>query len=280
MKTFLIVFIIVFSYQFSFGQEALSDTTQTPNQISTDTLEQGEEEMPNLDGNGREVSDRKWSYSANLNGEFRKGNLERSLVSLRGSLDYSNKNSVFGFYTTPSFMFGKTNGLLQERELRIDANATAFYSKSNYYLLAFSVFETSNLRGFNSRIFYGGGLGIRVLGGINKEKAKVKISTTHTILQELTDYINATDINVIRYSARIKFSAKISDSKLSMFSTSFFQPALNKNNLRWNSIFGLNYELSKKIGVNLSYDTSYESVVIEGRKNSDQHLMFGISFSQ
>lgn len=224
----------------------------------------------------------KLTYSLGLEGDFRRGNLQRDLYTARGTLEYVPKRAWLGFYTSPRYSYGKTAGLLQEDELFVDLNATAFYARSDVYGLAFGVVERSNLRKIDRRLYGGAGVGWRITGGLRNPKAKLKVSVTNAILYESTDFLEtdgqpSRDVTVLRNSTRLRVAGSWLGGRLTVANTTFVQPALNQPNLRANAITQTLLQLTKRLAFSLTLENSYENVVAAGRQNADHQLTFGLT---
>jgi hypothetical protein len=213
-----------------------------------------------------------------VDGDYRKGNIERRLLKTRFSLNYETPKSIVGFNTNPRFNYGTFKGVLNEQELFLDINTTLYAYQQRLYYLAFGIFEKSNLRKINSRTLGGVGIGYRILGDKNA-KTRYKLAVTTALIYETTDYFNKTDIEVIRSSTRIKFSGEIIKGVVFLNNNTFIQPALNKPNFRWNAITQLQLRISKGFFVNTILENSYESVVPDGAQNTDVAVSFGLSYS-
>jgi len=218
-------------------------------------------------------------FGVGLDGDFRKGNVTRNLLKARLSLNYETPKSILGFSTSPRFAYGTFKGVLNEQELFVDFNTTLYAYQRKLYYLAFGIIEKSNLRKINTRALGGVGFGYRIFGDKNHPNSRIKLTVTNAIVYEATDYYKKEDIKVIRSSTRVKFGAEIIKGKLFFNNTTFIQPALNKNNFRWNAITSFSVKASKKLTFNVLLDNSYESVVPDGIQNTDIALTFGVSFS-
>jgi len=224
----------------------------------------------------------KLTYSLGLEGDFRRGNLQRDLYTVRLTLEFVPKLAWLGFYSSPRYSYGRTNGQLQEDELSVDLNGTAFYNRHDVYGLTFGVVERSNLRQINRRLYGGVGIGWRITGGLRDPDAKLKVAVTNALLYESTDFfetggVPSRDVKVVRNSTRLRLTASWLDGRVTLASTTFFQPALNRPNLRANAVTQALIQLTKRLAFSLTLENSYENVVAAGRQNADHRLTFGLT---
>lgn len=224
----------------------------------------------------------KLTYSLGLEGDFRRGNLQRDLYTVRLAVEFVPRRAWLGFYSSPRYSYGKTAGQLQEDELFVDLNGTAFYNRRDVYGLAFGVVERSNLRQINRRLYGGAGVGWRITGGLRDPNARLKVAVTNAIFYEGTDFIEkpgegTRDVTVLRNSTRLRVTASWLDGRFTLASTTFFQPALNRPNLRANAVTQALIQLTKRLAFTLTLENSYESVVAPGRQNADHRLTFGLT---
>ncbi len=218
-------------------------------------------------------------YSIGLDGTMSSGNVNRQLLNIRMTLNHENPKTIWGFFTSPKFQYGTNSDILQERELFLDFNNTFFYSQSDVYGLLFGNFEQSNIRKINTRTNVGIGIGWRILGGKRTPKSHVKLSVSNAILHEKTDFIIKQDREVFRNSTRLRISVDLIPNQLIFNSTIFFQPSLNDNYLRWNSLSSLSYKVGKHIAFLASLDTIYENFNIVGIQNSQVNATVGLTYS-
>ncbi|MDJ1471450.1 DUF481 domain-containing protein [Xanthocytophaga flava] len=222
-----------------------------------------------------------WTYVLGLDGMINSGNVNRKLLTLRLGLNHENPNSIWGFYSSPRFQYGTNNEVLQEREVFFDFNNTWFYSQHDVYGLLFGIYEQSNLRQINDRLNIGVGVGWRIIGGKRLPSSRVQVSISNAFLREATDFISSDteDLNVLRNSTRFRFRVEIIREKLTLQSTIFFQPAINRKNLRWNSISQLVFKLNKHFSLTSTLDNSYESYNVAGVKSSQLNSTLGLSYT-
>lgn len=203
-------------------------------------------------------------------GNFAKGNVNRSLMVLRAEVTFS--GPVINIATNPRFTYGKQNGILAERDSYVDVFVDVF-KKSKTYLFGLGALETSNLRKIDLRQMAGAGVGYRLIQNINNN-----LSLTNAILYESTDFQEKSLVKTIRNSFRVKGKHSVLQDKIRFNHITFLQPALNDlSNFRWNTIISLELPINKWVTLRTSFENSYESVVEATRKQNDSRITFGVS---
>jgi hypothetical protein len=203
-------------------------------------------------------------------GNFTRGNVNRSLMVLRAELTFS--GPALNIATNPRFTYGKQNGILAERDSYLDLYVDVF-KKRRTYAFGLGVLENSNLRRIDLRQMAGAGIGYRVV----KNKTN-DLSLTDAILYESTNFREISTVTTIRNSFRIKGKHSFIQDKLRFNHLTFIQPALNDfSNVRWNTIMSLELPLNKWVTIRTSFENSYESVVEATRKRNDSRITFGVA---
>ncbi|GAB3261894.1 hypothetical protein GCM10027347_27240 [Larkinella harenae] len=212
-------------------------------------------------------------YKLTADGTITAGNVDRALIQVGGAFDWA-VSKLFRFASNPTFAYGRQNQQLNEREFTADFRAS-YLQERRFYYLAFGATEISNLRKIRNRLTGGAGVGYKILSRKN-----AFLSVTNVLLYEYTDFITNTaevpDINVLRNSTRLFGEYQWDDGRYSVSHTTFFQPALNQPNLRWNGNFSFQMRLTALISVRTMIQNSYESVVAVGRKNNDLRWTTGV----
>lgn len=216
----------------------------------------------------------KFKSRLSADGTYTSGNVDRALIQLASGLDW-NVSKLLNLSSSQSFTYGQQNKVLSEREIFIDARGTILPEKT-LYILGFTSFEKSNLRQINSRFIWAAGLGLKLI-----QKKNAYLSVTNVFLYEWTDFIinnEFPDKNLWRNSTRVFGEYTIDDGKLFISHTVLIQPSFTQKNFRWNGNLTLRYQITKRTGIRSTIENSYESVVVEGRKNNDFRLTFGVVF--
>ncbi|MCU0353952.1 MAG: DUF481 domain-containing protein [Cytophagales bacterium] len=220
-----------------------------------------------------------WTYSLGIDGMFNSGNVNRRLLTVRGTVSHETPNSIWGFFSSPRFQYGTNNEILQERELFVDFNNTWFKARHDVYGLFFGAYEQSNLRQINHRLNVGVGAGWQIVGGRRVPSSRFQLSLSNALLREFTDFISIPDRDVYRLSTRLKVRYEIVKEKLTFQNTTFYQPALDQRNLRWNTISQLVFKLSKQLSLTATLDQSYESVNVQGVRSNQLNATLGLSYA-
>lgn len=216
----------------------------------------------------------KYKYHLGIDGNFSFGNVNRTLFATRTSLDVDVHKKI-RLSTSPFFIYGRYNKILNERELFGDIRSSFWYSHQ-IHPISFISFEKSNLRKIGFRSVYATGFSYKLL-----DKAKAKISVTDFILYESSDYIKSVafaDRRLWRNATKLQGEYKINKDKFILSHLINVQPAITQDNIRWNANLNMRYMLSKQISFRMILEDYYESLVVPGRKRNDFRLMFGLGW--
>jgi hypothetical protein len=245
------------------------DSTQTAQPDSTQT----DENDPEDDEKELADTDSPYRYRLTADGTATRGNVNRFLLQLTGAIDFT-ASKRFKLSSNPSFVYGRQNFLLNEREWFGDFRTTFQHEKRVYYL-AFGSFERSNLRKILSRWIVAAGVGVKIV-----DQPKVYLSLTNVLLHENTDYLELDDISVWRNSARLYGSYTVT-KYLTISHTTFWQPALNqRGNVRWNGSFSMDIKMTNALSLRTTIANSYESVVVPGRVRDDLRWTMGLVYER
>ena len=211
------------------------------------------------------------SYRVIGDGNFTRGNINRTLVVLRTELTVS--GPIITLTTNPRFTYGKQNYVLAERDTYVDLFLDVL-KENRVYGFGLSTIETSNLRGIKLRKLIGAGIGLRLY-----QTERNTLSLTNAVIHEATDFRERPTLTIQRNSTRLKGKHSFLQDKVRFTHITFVQPALNDiSNLRWNTILSLELPLSKWVSIRTSYENNFESVVEAGRKRHDSRVTFGFAF--
>lgn len=220
-----------------------------------------------------DTATRIFRYRFTADGTVTSGNVNRALLQLTSAVDYELSN-YFKLSTSPSFVYGKQNGLLAEREWFGDLRTTYCYEQRLYYL-AFGSYERSNLRQINHRWTIAAGAGYKLL-----DRKRAYVSITDVLMHEYTDFIESNDINIIRNSTRLYGEYTFDHDRITVTHTTFYQPALGQYNVRWNASLSVQIKLASTTSLRSTLANAYESLVVPGRQNNDLRFTVGLVYEK
>ncbi|TGD79571.1 DUF481 domain-containing protein [Hymenobacter wooponensis] len=210
-------------------------------------------------------------YTGQLTGAYSRGGVSRTLLSTTHSVTFT-RGQHYGLPMTGSFIYGKQDGFLKERELLL--NATPYYYKGRFRAYALGGFEISNLRGITSRVQLGAGPG----WAFYSDTLGREVSVSNLIIREKTNFRDGSSRLTTRNSARLKVS--YSRSVVTLSSITFYQPSvIDFGDYRFSNLTTLALKLPRKFSVNFSYNYTHESRVIEGRFPDNTNVTVGVAYS-
>jgi hypothetical protein len=203
-------------------------------------------------------------------GNFARGNVNRSLMVLRAEVIYN--GPVVSLATNPRFSYGKQNGVLAERDTYVDLFID-IYKNRRVYGFGLGTVERSNLRKIDLRQLAGGGVGLRLVRTDHN-----LLVLTDAFIYESTDFVERPTVAILRNSLRLKGKHSFFSDKVRFTHITFWQPSLSDiSNIRWNTVLSLELPLSSWVTIRSSFENSFESVVEATRKQNDSRLTIGIS---
>jgi hypothetical protein len=279
----LILFVFFLRCTASYAQiveqpDPLRPSTTTPD--STKTKTPADSSKATVDSTNKTKKDTSvaiqthiFRYRFTADGTVTAGNVNRTLLQLSSAVDYE-LSHYFKLSSNPSFVYGKQNRLLAEREWFGDFRTTYRYEKRLYYL-AFGSYERSNLRQINKRWTAAAGVGYKLL---NHKRAY--ISVTDVIMNENTDFIELSDIYIVRNSVRLFGEYTFDKDRFTVTHTTFYQPALGQYNVRWNASLSVQIKLTSTTSLRTTVANAYESLVVPGRQNNDFRFTVGLVYER
>jgi len=203
-------------------------------------------------------------------GNFTRGNVDRSLVILR--TEFTALGPVVSLTTNPRFTYGRQNRVLAEQDVYVDL-ALDVYREKRIYGFGLATIETSNLRSIILRRLAGAGIGLRLY-----KTEHHTLSLTNAVIDESTNFRERSTITTNRLSTRLKGKHSLLQDKIRFNHITFLQPSLNDfSNLRWNTLLTIELPLTTWVNIRASFENTFESVVEAGRKRNDSRLTFGFS---
>ncbi|PJJ60894.1 DUF481 domain-containing protein [Hymenobacter chitinivorans] len=210
-------------------------------------------------------------YSGQLAGQYSAGGVSRTLFSTSHSATIL-RGLHFGAPLTGSFLFGKQDKLLKEREWTF--NATPYYWKGRFRFYGIGGYERSNLRGITNRYQLGLGPG----WAFYADSLGREVAVSNLFLREATYFQNGTERLVSRSSTRLKlvYSYRV----FSLNSTTLYQPNLrNAADYRATQLTTLALRFSPRFALTGTYTYTFESRVLEGKPTDNTNVTVGVAFS-
>ena len=216
-----------------------------------------------------------------LTGFWQGGNVQTLIF--RGRTDVSVRPwKKWVFKTQNSYVyqeFGKTKA----DEDILSLNFLYFNPERRIYPLVLGFLSTNFRREIDVRFLMGAGATYQVL---NSKKSMLKVSLTGEY--EETDFDNADfnrsefdgnkSINTLRGTIWINGKYELLEKKLIITHESYYQPSLETcSNYRWQADLGMELPISKFLNFKVNYLHTFESIVIEGQKQEDRFLTFGLT---
>jgi hypothetical protein len=210
-------------------------------------------------------------YTGQLTGAYSAGGVNRALLSTAHTATFTRGEHV-GLPLSGSFIYGKQDRLLKERELLV--NATPYYRLDRFRFYGIGGFERSNLRGIDRRVQLGAGPG----WAFYSDSLGREVSVSNLLIRESTNFQDGTQRVTARSSARLKIAYSRSIITLSVLT--FYQPSLSDfSDYRFSNLTTMALKLTRRLAVNFTYNYTHESRVIEGRFNDNTNVTLGISYA-
>ncbi|GAA4365748.1 hypothetical protein GCM10023185_36320 [Hymenobacter saemangeumensis] len=210
-------------------------------------------------------------YKGQLTGQYTAGGVNRTLISTSHAVTLL-RGKHFGAPLTASFIFGKQDGLLKERELL--ANTTPYYWKGRFRFYGLGGYERSNLRGILNRVQAGAGPG----WAFYTDSLGREVALSNLLIREATYFQNGSERVVTRNSVRLKVA--YSYRVFSLNSVSFYQPNLElASDYRATQQTTLALRFTPRFAITGTYNYTFESRVLEGKPTDNTNVTVGVSFS-
>ncbi|WP_167856247.1 DUF481 domain-containing protein [Hymenobacter metallicola] len=210
-------------------------------------------------------------YSGQLAGQYSAGGVNRTLFSTTHSLTLL-RGLHFGAPVTGSFLFGKQERLLKEREWLF--NTTPYYWKGRFRFYGIGGYERSNLRGIDNRFQLGLGPG----WAFYSDSLGREVAVSNLFIREATYFQGGTERLVSRSSTRLKvvYSYRV----FSLNATTLYQPNLaNAADYRATQLTSLALRFSPRFAITGTYTYTFESRVLEGKPTDNTNVTLGVAFS-
>jgi hypothetical protein len=275
MVNFFILLFAAFSF-FTFPAAAQEDSTDS-NIAEPVNDEQEEESLGDHTTNHHKNKDTarirgKFKYRIALEGVTTRGNVNRSLITIRNAVSYEVGKFTFSMNTYAAT--GSQSKHLAEEEVLNNLTIHHYLTKK-LYILGINTLEHSHLRGINIRWQGGGGFGLSIWKSDTNS-----LSISNAFLYESTDFRKIDDIRIVRNSSRVKGQHSLIHRHLLLIHETFFQPAVSDlSNITFRTSITISLPITKFASLRLSCNDSYETFIQPGKKHNDLQVTFGFSIA-
>ena len=264
IRLLTLLFLLCLSFRSSFAQESKPDSLQT------NSTNEDEQDPDYAVADSEQDSLQLFHARFSADGTASTGNIERVLLQVSTAFDWK-PSRFLKLSSSPFYVYGQQNKLLNEREFFGDLRAT-FAHQRRFYGLTFASWERSNLRQITNRWIQAAGVGFKIV-----QKPKAYLAVTNVLLHESTDFVERGDVDLFRNSTRLSGEFAL-DNRLVVASVLYLQPSITqKDNFRWSATLSLNYRLNKALSLRTKFENNYESLVVTGRKNNDFRWTMGLT---
>ncbi|WP_462248110.1 DUF481 domain-containing protein [Ekhidna sp.] len=219
--------------------------------------------------------------SLSLTGFFQQGNVETKIF--RGRTDVSVKPwKKWVFKTKNSYVFQEFGGDKADEDI-LSLNFLYFNPERKLYPQVLGFVSTNFRREIDVRYLMGAGVTYQAIVGLDNW---LKFSLTGEFEQtnfsetdfNRDEFDGEQTISTFRGTIWINGQYKILEKKMILTHESYFQPSLeNGKNYRWQADIGIELPIWKFISFKVNYLHTFESIVIEGQKEQDRFLTFGVT---
>lgn len=211
-------------------------------------------------------------YNDQLTGTFTSGAVRRTLLNTAHAFSYS-RGRHFGLPLNGSFVFGKQDGRLRERELLL--GLTPYYRAGRFRAYAIGAYERSNLRGIRNRQQVGAGPGWAL---VRNDTLRREVLLSNVVLREATFFVDGTSRVVLRNSVRLKLA--YGWGPVTFNSSTFYQPVIgHAADYRFSTTAQLALRLTARLAFTTNYAYAYEQRVIEAKARGNTNLTVGVQLS-
>lgn len=223
----------------------------------------------------------KFQARLSLSGIFQGGNVQTVIFRANSDLSYSLWDK-WVFKTQNSFVYQEFGKQKADEDI-LSLNFLYFNPKKRIYPLLLGFASTNFRRQIGIRTLFGGGVTFQLLKN-DGNWLKVALSSEY----EQTEFNNDTfnriayngtqSIDTFRGTIWIKGKYHLFKRKLIVGHESYYQPSLERgDNYRWRADIGLEIPLTKYLNFRTNFLHTFESIVIEGQRQEDTLLTFGLT---
>jgi hypothetical protein len=217
----------------------------------------------------------------NISGFYQGGNVETIIFRAQSGISY--KIFKNWLYKTQNSYVYQEFGKSKADEDILSLNFLYLNPSQKNHPLALGFVSTNFRRQIDLRYLVGGGYSFQVF---EKEKDYLRFSITSEYEQtnfrnanfNRSEYDGQKIIRTFRGTIWISGKYHFFDKKLILNHESYYQPSLEKgNNYRWQASVGVNIPITNYLSFTTNYRQTFESIVIQGQKQGDRFLTFGVT---
>ncbi len=216
-----------------------------------------------------------------LTGFLQGGNVQTVIFRAKSDVSYKPWKK-WVFKTKNSYVYQEFGREKADEDI-LSLNFLYFNPERKVYPLILGFVSTNFRREIDLRTLLGAGVTYQVLS--NKgDWLKISVSSEYeqtdfgkTDLNK-TQYDGNESINTLRSTVWVNGKYQLFKKKLILTHESYFQPSLEESdNYRWQADVGLELPISKWLNFKVNYLHTFESIVVEGQKEEDRFLTFGLT---
>lgn len=214
------------------------------------------------------------TYNVSAEGLWLAGNTSRLIIGGRGHWTIQ-PNPTYRLVLRPSYFFGRVNGRITDREVRIEGlGYVEKFPGESWYGFALGIYTHSRLRKVDTRYQGGLGLGLHLL----QEEDK-RLSMSLALLAEKTTFATGEVRQPFRGSFRLEGHLIYGDNDLRLGLESLVKPKLfDTADLIWLTLLTIDAPLNEQLAARLALESVYETIVPDSLDSHDVRLTFGLTF--
>jgi hypothetical protein len=202
-----------------------------------------------------------------VEGSLSAGNVERTLVTLRGDGTWS--GSEWAFVVEPLFVYGEQGAKVREREIRV-RHFVYFRPRAKWFSFALVSMETSHQRRIDERWQAGVGVGRRLL-----DIPDHRLRVTLALLRERSRLDDRERRDEWRATLRVKGSHEQGPFKWQ--EEAWWQPGLGRAvGHRFHALCSLDTRIKGPLAFRITADENYDGGVAADLRANDFRLSLGI----
>lgn len=222
----------------------------------------------------------KFKGNISLTGAWQEGNAE--VLILRGKAEFSYRPiDALAFKTQNAYLYQEFFKRKADEDV-FSRNFIYFKPENKIYPFLLGFVSSNFRREVDLRYFVGFGATWRIIQK-SKHWLKLAFSTEYEESDFATDTFNKSEYNGSQFITTWRATAWLSgehhllNNKVIFNHETYFQPSLEQSdNYRWQVDLGLEFPIWKFLNFKTNYLQTFENVVVEGEKQEDRRITFGL----